>query len=548
MSLQDQHGNPFADSLRFTIDIGVPSGISLPHYHAWAAQFVESSGWPQYDGMLPELPDLDLPSRVFIQSHLCLWQVFFELGRLPVFDIFQIQSLTLKDPIKKIYSMEVDFLKLEGISLNAYQIPLSVSLKITQWMAQQMLHPKNIKTLHRTIDQEIIQPMHRVVPSGQSTIALLKVAYQLKIPFMHLGQGIYQLGWGSRARRLDRSSTQFDALMGAKLSQNKISTAQLLKMAGLPVPHHIVVYGEQDALRAAHTLTYPVVIKPADQDRGEGVTVGVKDDASVRQAFALAQRASKSKEVLVEQHIPGICHRLLVVGSQVLYCVKRQAMGVWADGQRSIAQLIKDELAHQAQKPPWQRSKLQELDSLALETLEYLGLTPETIAPAGQFIALRRIESTQWGGVDVDMTNLVHPHNRQIAVAAAQLLNLHVAGIDIITQDIGVPWYDNHAVINEVNFAPLLGGAAISRSYLPQFFDYLFGGVSKIPLEIFDQKELARQRQNFYKQQGLRTYYVSMDGIEDPWGQELKLSSMDVRTTIKALLCRADVDALVAVI
>jgi hypothetical protein len=237
-----------------------------------------------------------------------------------------------------------------------------------------------------------------------------------------------------------------------------------------------------------------------------------------------------------------------MVGDRLLYCVKRQPMGIRGDGEQTIEQLVENELARQAQKPIWHRSKIQAIDTFTKQVLEGQGLTNNSIPQAGTFVALRTIESTEWGGVDEDMTPMVHPDNIQIAVDASRLLNLQVAGIDIITMDIARPWHENGAVINEVNFAPLLGGAEISRSYLPLFFEYLFRGTHMIPLDIFDDVALARQRRDSLIQQKLRTYFVSAQGVEDPWGKMQEMSQSELRARIKALMCRSDVDAVVACI
>jgi cyanophycin synthetase len=72
-----------------------------------------------------------------------------------------------------------------------------------------------------------------------------------------------------------------------------------------------------------------------------------------------------------------------------------------------------------------------------------------------------------------------------VALAASALFGLDVAGIDIISPDISRPWHENGAIINEVNFAPLLGGAEISRSHIPAFLDGLLKGNGRIPVEVF---------------------------------------------------------------
>ncbi len=69
---------------------------------------------------------------------------------------------------------------------------------------------------------------------------------------------------------MDRSTINSDSAIGSKLSQNKIFTANILKMAGLPSPIHGVTSNMEEALSIANQITYPVVVKPVDLDRGEG--------------------------------------------------------------------------------------------------------------------------------------------------------------------------------------------------------------------------------------------------------------------------------------
>jgi cyanophycin synthetase len=57
--------------------------------------------------------------------------------------------------------------------------------------------------------------------------------------------------------------------------------------------------------------------------------------------------------------------------------------------------------------------------------------------------------------------------------------------VDLITTDIATPWYENGAIINEVNFSPLLGDGSISPHYVPAFLERLMAGNGRIPVEVF---------------------------------------------------------------
>lgn len=88
----------------------------------------------------------------------------------------------------------------------------------------------------------------------------------------------------------------------------------------------------------------------------------------------------------------------------------------------------------------------------------------------------------------------VHPDNIDIAVRAARLFGLRNAGIDIISADIGRPWHENGAIINEVNYAPYFGGNPVAKAKLPDFFDGFTVGDGRIPIIAYVGGEAAWQQ------------------------------------------------------
>lgn len=327
---------------------------------------------------------------------------------------------------------------------------------------------------------------------GKSTFHILEAAHQLGIPYSPLPHGVYQLGWGSKARLIERSTTEHDSAIGMKWSGNKIMTAQLLRSAGLPAPTHFPVSNLDQAREVAKRLGYPVVLKPADAERGEGVSVDV-NETSLEPAFNEAMRWSSGKVALVERQVPGISHRLWICNGEPLYAVNRLPLGLYADGQSTIRELVDAEYHKQQELPPWKRSKIRPLDALAIQLLETRGLGPDSTPGKGEYIALRRFQTTAGGGVFEEVTDLVHPANWDAAVSAARLLGLKVAGVDFITSDVKVPWYESGAIISEVNFAPMLGIHETGRRYIPTYLNRLLGGNGRIPIEVFVGGELAWQ-------------------------------------------------------
>ena len=393
----------------------------------------------------------------------------------------------------------------------------------------------------------MIKPLTQFVSSGKSTIPTLRVANELGIPFLHIGLGIYQLGLGSQAVVLDRSTTLRDSAIGVRLTKSKVLTANILKIAGLPAPVHIPARSAEEACKAAEQIGFPVVLKPIDLERGEGVTVDIRDNEALKTAFISACAMTPSKQVIVERQVAGTCHRLFIVGKQLLYAVKRMPMSVRGDGVKTIQQLVEDHASAQTLSAPWLRGDVPMLDDLALLTLAKTSLTSSSIISKGTWVHLRPIESTQWGGVDEDVTTRVHSENISAALTASELFGLHTAGVDIISEDITKPWHKNGAIINEVNFAPLLGGAEISRSYLVAFFGQILKGDGTIPIEYADHLETALEKQESFRIKGLRCFVTTSTQTIDPSGNLIALPFDGLKQRCKALIYRSEVDAIVLV-
>lgn len=317
-----------------------------------------------------------------------------------------------------------------------------------------------------------------------STFQIIGAAIQKNIPSFALPGLTYQLGWGKNHRKILHSATDLDSALGRAIAGDKQKTSQWLRLAGLPVPDNVSVTTFESAQKAANEIGFPLVVKPIDADRGEGVSIDVTQQ-NLESAYNNALNSSPRKTILIERQIPGVVHRVWICRGSLLYVIRRLPVGFYADGLSTVGELFQVHRASQMQISLWDRTHVTELDTLALKTLANQGLVPSSTPPKGVFVALRPIETTEWGGTKDDLTKIIHPHNVRIAISAAKILGLESAGVDIISRDISVPWFENDAAINEVNFSPALAQNRISRSYLPTYLSRMIEGDGRIPIEVY---------------------------------------------------------------
>lgn len=402
------------------------------------------------------------------------------------------------------------------------------------------------------LQTSFVDPISEKTPGGKSTISVLRVAFGLSIPIRHLGGGIYQLGWGAAARLVDRSSIDMDSMIGARVSTSKEHTALILRQAGLPVPRHFFVQQLKDAIEAAEKLGFPVVIKPNDRDRGEGVSIGVASVEEVAAGFEKAQQFSN--QTLVEEQINGVCHRIFVAHGQLLFAIKRNPKSITGDGEKTIAELI--EIANQKEllKAKHKRRKSWPSDELAIRCLRLQGYSLDSVPKKDERVGLRPIESTEWGGESEDFTETIHPENLQLALEAARVMRLEVAGVDLMTTDITRPWHETGAVLNEVNYAPFLAGTGPNtQAAIALFLNAFLPNQGRIPVVAYvggaEAKAQALKDQAVWKKKKVACFVCTHEESLSPTGViQHPQKGIGLFGRVRSLLMNRAVERLIVVV
>ncbi|MBY0442227.1 MAG: hypothetical protein K2Q25_08850 [Mycobacteriaceae bacterium] len=163
------------------------------------------------------------------------------------------------------------------------------------------------------------------------TLRFLQAGVSRGMPFDVLPSFV-QLGWGANAERFDMSFTGRTGWMASALAHHKWKSKKMLADAGLPVPRGWLVSDVDRAEQAVENdIGWPVVIKPVRQELGLGVFAGIPDAETLRRVFnRTAQHSAGS--VIVEKHIAGDDHRLLVVEGHFIAASRRLPGGVTGDG------------------------------------------------------------------------------------------------------------------------------------------------------------------------------------------------------------------------
>jgi len=359
---------------------------------------------------------------------------------------------------------------------------------------------------------------------GPSTASLVKAAEARDIPWLRLNdQSLVQLGHGKYQQRIQATVTGRTSHIAVELASDKEETNKILATLGLPVPKQELVQSEEQAMRAARRIGFPVVTKPYNGNHGRGISIRLTTDAEVAQGYVVAREHSRS--VIVETFLEGDDHRLLVVNGELVAATRRTPGHVLGDGVHTVRQLI-DTVNQDPRRGVGHEKVLTrlELDAQAQKMLERAGLGPDSVPAADQAVYLRSTANLSTGGTATDVTDVIHPDNREMAERAVRAVGLDVGGVDFLSKNITESYRKIGGGICEVNAAPgfrmhVAPSEGTARDVASPVIDMLFpqGVPTRVPIAAITgtngKTTTARMLAHITKMAGYTPGLTTTDGV-----------------------------------
>ena len=389
---------------------------------------------------------------------------------------------------------------------------------------------------------------------GPSTGAIVEAAAARGIPWRRLTQGsLVQFGWGSKQRRIQAAEIDATSAVAESIAQDKDLTKRLLHAAGVPVPLGRPVASPDEGWAVALEVGLPVVVKPQDGNQGKGVTVNISDRAALDEAYATAIEYGT---VMVERFLPGHDFRLLVVGDQLVAAARREPPQVLGDALHTVRELV-DLVNLDPRRGEGHATSLTKirLDDIAVARLAAQGLTPDSVPAKGQRVILRNNANLSTGGSATDVTDDVHPDVAARAVEAAQMIGLHICGVDLVCESVLHPIEEQGGGFVEVNAAPglrmhlapsygkprAIGAAMVAQVFAP-------GQDGRIPVVAVTgtngKTTTARLIAHLFSAHGLRVGMTNTDGVYVN-GRQIDSGDCSGPKSARNVLLHPEVDAAV---
>ncbi|MDO5518496.1 MAG: cyanophycin synthetase, partial [Clostridium sp.] len=301
---------------------------------------------------------------------------------------------------------------------------------------------------------EIIRKILINEQMGPSTKAICDAAREYNLPITELyDSGIYEIGYGKMGKMIEATIGQNTGCVGVDISCDKLLTKHLLESQNVPVADGDKVSNIIDALREAENIGYPVVLKPQFGNKGKNVVLNIKNEKELVEAYTNLRK--KQKDIIIEQYFKGNDYRVCVVNNEVVAVSLRIKPFVIGNGRDNLKNLItslnEDSLRGEDHEKPLTKIKF---DEELLRCLEKQNIRLDYIPEDGEKIILRENANLSTGGIAIDCTDDICNENIEYCINSAKIVGLDICGVDICTNDIGVPIDKKRGIVMEVNSAP----------------------------------------------------------------------------------------------
>ena len=419
------------------------------------------------------------------------------------------------------YNMVFQY-KDRAVGLDASELAMQLLQSLLPKKLQSDKAPANDWDFAEQRDRFIRSAQRRAL--GPSTASLVRAAEDRDIPWLRLNDySLVQFGHGRYQQRIQATTTGNTSNIAVDLASDKEETNAILRDLGLPVPKQYIVRRASQAVKAAERIGYPVVLKPLSGNHGRGVSINLKNTEEVEVAFDKA--AEHGRTIIVESYIEGFDHRLLVIDGDLVAAAKRVPGHVVGDGKHTIEQLV-DVVNEDPRRGVGHEKVLTrlEFDHQAERLLAKHGFDRDTVPAKGEVVYLRSTANLSTGGTAIDVTDTIHPDNREMAIRSIKAIGLDIGGVDFLCKDISESYREAGGGICEVNAGPGfrmhvapsegtprdVGGAVVNMLFPPE-------SPSRIPIAAITgtngKTTTSRMLSHILKMSGLTVGQTSTDGV-----------------------------------
>ncbi|MEK7564438.1 MAG: hypothetical protein AAB510_02620 [Patescibacteria group bacterium] len=238
-----------------------------------------------------------------------------------------------------------------------------------------------------------------------------------------------------------------------KWMDNKGIMKTKFKEAGLPIADGGVTWTKSQAIKIFNRIQKPIITKPNLGSRSRHTMIHINTLEDLMVGFKKAKKLSPL--VIVEEELRGYLFRGTLVNQKIVAVIKRDQPEVTGDGIHTLQHLLDEENKRPERQGPIYH--IIPIDKEAEIELKRQNVKLDDVIEKGKVITFSQKTSRSCGGTTTDVTDIIHPDNKEMLENVGKLLNDPLVGVDFIIEDITKSWKEEqHSGIIECNSLPFI--------------------------------------------------------------------------------------------
>ncbi len=237
------------------------------------------------------------------------------------------------------------------------------------------------------------------------------------------------------------SNLDLNPLGASEIARDKAYANYFMRRMGYPVAEGRTFFSDKwaEAIGSSRTmeaawhyaekLGLPVIVKPNSKSQGVGVSKVYNKRDFCRAARFIFK---KDNVMLVEQALSGQDYRVLVLDNEVIAAYERAPLSVRGNGRSSVAVLLR---GLQREFIANDRDTVIDQDDFRIKmNLRRQGMTLAAVPARSQNVVLLDNANLSAGGEAKDVTDIIHPGFKELAVRVTRDMGLRYCGVDLMVQ------------------------------------------------------------------------------------------------------------------
>lgn len=276
---------------------------------------------------------------------------------------------------------------------------------------------------------------------------IIKIAKKMgaKVKILSYERNTFEIIYKNRSFILtEKIRITRNSIGNSALTIHKDLTHKLLRKYHLSTPKTFLIGKNDDPEKLLNRLTPPYVVKESSASASINVFT---DIARKKEAIKIIKSLLKKVNFIVAQSMAyGKEYRVTILGDKVIGVLQLIPPYIVGNGKNKI----KDLIAKKSKKTP-QPIKV---DFDLIKTIKKEGFSLKDVLPKNKKVCLRTHSLLAEGGEMRDKTDDIHPKIKNICIKASKIVNLNLAGFDILCNNISKDPDKQNFTILEINGRP----------------------------------------------------------------------------------------------